>query len=87
LTFFLKWGVGMLKVEATFNKDQTEKFLAISESLYNKFAFFPINTTEKTITYGIGYIGEDEEEFYRFQETLMEHIDSITIEEAINKND
>jgi hypothetical protein len=76
----------MNKFDATFNINQQEKFNNIANGLYIKFAFFPTNMQEDKITYSIGYIGEDEEEYYRFQETLMEHIDEIHIEEVVNGN-
>lgn len=63
------------------NKQELNKFKSIILGLYPDFNFAQIDETEDTLTFKV--LGEDMEKDTLLQETIMEHLDSINIEENI----
>jgi hypothetical protein len=72
-----------LPFDITINKDDMPKFTAVVNTIFDGFAFAPIEETEEKFKFKIGFLGEDEEKICQLQETLMEHIDEVKIEEII----
>jgi hypothetical protein len=62
------------------DKAEREKFLDVMR-LYPRTMY--VNSASEEETYTLVFLGEDMEKDALIQETLMEHLDSIKIEETI----
>lgn len=69
--------------DITINKEDMPKFTSIVGTIFEGFAFAPLKETDEKFTFKIGFLGEDEEKLCQLQETLMEHLDEVNIEEVI----
>lgn len=73
--------------EITINKREMPKFTAIVGTIFDGFAYAPLNETEEKLTFKIGFLGEDENKVAELQEELMEHLDGVNIEEIIGEKE
>jgi hypothetical protein len=64
----------------TINKDEKEKFLKIM-ALYPDYMY--VNGIADEEHYNLIFLGEDIEKDCLLQEALMEHLDTVTIEENV----
>jgi hypothetical protein len=69
--------------DITINKEDMPKFTAIVNTIFEGFAYVPLNKSKKKLTFKIGFLGEDEEKIEQLQESLMEHLGEVDIEEII----
>lgn len=69
--------------DITINKVDMPKFTAIVNTIFEGFAYIPLQETEEKLTFKIGFLGEDENSISQLQENLMEHLDEVDIEEII----
>lgn len=69
--------------DITINKEDMPKFTAIVNTIFEGFAYVPLNESKEKLTFKIGFLGEDEEKTAQLQENLMEHLGEVNIEEII----
>lgn len=67
--------------DITINKKDMPKFSAIVSTIFEGFAYAPIEENDAKLKFKIGFLGEDEEKVCQLQEELIDHLDGVHMEE------